>query len=123
MPSVAIIGASSDRNKYGNKAVRAYQAKGWDVYPVNPKETSIEGADVYKSIADVPRPIDRVSLYLPPEATLGIIGDIAAAKPGEVFFNPGSESPELIAKARQMGLNAIVACSIIEIGLSPSQLP
>jgi len=123
MPSVAIIGASSDRNKYGNKAVRAYQAKGWDVYPVNPKETSIEGADVYKSIADVPRPIDRVSLYLPPEITLGIIGDIAAAKPGEVFLNPGSESPELIAKARQMGLNAIVACSIIEIGLSPSQLP
>ena len=61
--SVAIIGASNNHRKFGNKAVRAYQHNGWDVYPVNPHESTIEGLTAYKSIVDVPSPIDRVSLY------------------------------------------------------------
>jgi hypothetical protein len=123
MPSIAIIGASSNRDKFSNKAVRAYQHKGWDVYPVHLKETSIEGLTVYKTIADVPRPIDRVALYLPPQVTMGIIADIVDAKPAEVLFNPGSDSPELIAKAQELGINTVQACSIVDIGLSPAQFP
>jgi predicted CoA-binding protein len=123
MPSIAIIGASNHRRKFGNKAVRAYQHKGWDVYPVHPHESSIEGLTAYKTIADVPRPIDRVSLYLPAQVTLTIIDDIAAVEPEDVFFNPGADSPEVIAKARVLGMNVIQACVIVEIGLSPAQFP
>jgi predicted CoA-binding protein len=123
MPSIAIIGASRNRRKYGNKAVRAYQHMRWDIYPVHPTESAIEGLVAYKSIADVPRPIDRIALYLPLDVTLGMIADIAAARPSEVFFNPGSHSPDLITKARDLGINARQACAIVDIGLSPSQFP
>ena len=66
MPTIAVIGASSDRAKFGNKCVRAYAQRGYQVYPVNPKEATIEGWSAFKSVLDIPGEIDRVSIYLPP---------------------------------------------------------
>lgn len=117
--TVAIIGASSDRKKFGNKAVRAYAKLGWTVFPINPRQTQIEGLKAYRSIRDVPPPVARVSVYVPPAIGITLLDDIAAVKPEVVFFNPGSESPELTAKALALGLNAVVACSIIDVGASP----
>jgi predicted CoA-binding protein len=116
-----VIGASADRSKYGNKAVRAFREEGWDVFPVNPGLTEVEGLPVYANVLDVPtHRLDRVSLYVPPEIGLQIIEDVARRDVGEVWLNPGSESPELIARAEELGLNTIQACSILAIGQSPA---
>jgi uncharacterized protein len=117
--TVAVIGASSNRAKFGNKAVRAFRQRGYIVWPVNPHETAVEGLRTYASIADVPGPIDMVTFYVPPEIGLQVIDAVAARGPGEVWFNPGSESDELIARARARGLEPITACSIVAIGMSP----
>ena len=122
MPSVAVIGASADRTKFGNKAVRAYLRRGWTVYPVHPHATEIEGLRSYPSLRDVPAPLDRVSLYLPPETGLAVLDDLAAVPHKEFYVNPGAESPQLIARAEALGLQPIEACSIVEIGVSPSSL-
>ncbi len=121
--SVAVVGASADHSKYSNKAVRAYLQHGWNVYPVNPKGGQIEGLIVYRAVADIPGKVDRVTLYLPPTVGLKALPDIAAKKPGEFFVNPGAESEELVAEARRLGLDPILACSIIEIGATPAQFP
>lgn len=123
MPSVAIIGASTQRHKYGNRAVRAYQAKGYTVYPINPAAAAIEGLKAYASIRDVPAAhLDLVTLYLPPEVGLQIIEDIACKQVDEVLLNPGADSDELIARGRQLGLNMTTGCSIVAIGMSPYEL-
>ena len=122
MPSVAVIGASADRTKFGNKAVRAYLRRGWTVYPVHPHATEIEGLRAYPSLRDVPAPLDRVSLYLPPDTGLAVLDDLAAVPHKEFYVNPGAESPQLIARAEALGLQPIEACSIVEIGVSPSSL-
>jgi len=117
--SVAIIGASNNRAKYGNKAVRAYLRRGYKVYPVNPKEEIVEGLKAYGSILDIEAEIDRATLYVPPKMGLAIIEEIAQKGVKELYFNPGAESDELVEKARRLGLNPILACSILEIGLDP----
>jgi predicted CoA-binding protein len=119
MPSVAVIGASSAKEKYGNKAVRAYLRRGWTVYPVNPNERLIEGLETYASIADIPGPVDRASLYLPARVGLSVLDAIKAKGVREFYVNPGAESDELMAKAEALGLDPILACSIVEIGERP----
>ena len=121
--SVAVVGASANRAKYSNKAVRAYARRGWTVYPVNPREEMIEGLRTYASVRDVPGPLQRVTLYLPPAAGLAVLEDIAANRPDEFFVNPGADSPELLARAAALGLDPIQACSIVEIGLTPAEFP
>jgi uncharacterized protein len=123
MPTVAIIGASSDRTKYGNKSVRAHQQMGYTVYPVNPKGGEIEGLKVYRTVAELPPgKIDRVSLYLPPIVGINALDEIAARRCDELWLNPGSDSPEVVEKAESLGLNVIQACSIVDLGMRPSQL-
>ena len=120
--TVAIIGASNDRAKFGNKAVRAFRQQGYTVFPVNPKETEIEGLPAFKSICDVPKRPDMVSVYLPPPVLLKALPDIAAKGCDELWLNPGTESDEVLATAERLGLNVIQACSIIGVGASPSHL-
>jgi len=123
-PTVIILGASTNRSKYGNKAVRAYLKQGYDVYPVNPKADEIEGLPTYHRLADIPidQP-DRVSVYLPPNIGLGLLEEIRETKAKEVWFNPGSESPELLSRSEELGLNVITACSIVAVGMRPDDMP
>ena len=117
--TAAIIGASADQGKFSNKSIRAHLKQGWEVYPVNPKGGEIEGLKVYPSVKDIPVKIDRVSLYLPPTVGLKVLPEIATVRPDEFFVNPGAESDELVEQARQLGLDPIIACSIVDIGLVP----
>ncbi|QDT98006.1 CoA-binding protein [Gimesia aquarii] len=122
-PTVAIIGASTDRQKYGNKAVRAYLKQGYDVYPVHPRETTIESLPVYPTLEEVPvEDLDRISVYVPPEIGMSLLESIREKGANEIWFNPGSESPELLARATELGVNVIQACSIMDIGESPSAM-
>jgi predicted CoA-binding protein len=122
MKTVAVIGASNDRQKFGNKAVRAFQQQGFTVYPVNTHETEIEGILVYRSILEVPVRPHMITLYVPPPIVLKLLPDIVAKGCDELWLNPGSESDEVLAEAERLGLNVIQACSIVGVGVSPSQL-
>ena len=122
-PSVAVIGASQDRSKFGNKCVRAYLAKGYRVYPINPRANEIEGLPVFATLADLPAVPDRISIYLPPLKGRFLLSGLARYPQAEIWFNPGSADPQLLADARAAGLDVRDGCSIVDIGLSPSQFP
>jgi uncharacterized protein len=117
---VAVIGASADRRKFGNKAVRAFLRQGYDVRPVNPTVRTVEGLTAYSSITDITDPIDLVTMYVPPAIGETLLEGIAAKHPGELWVNPGAESSSLLARAEALGLRPIVACSIMGAGESPS---
>ena len=120
---VAIIGASNNRKKFGNKAVRSYLEQGHEVVPINPSEPIIEGLHTYPRIADVPGVIDRALLYVPPAVGVGILPELAAKRVKEVYVNPGAESEELFERASQLGLNTVFACAIVDIGDTPARHP
>jgi uncharacterized protein len=121
MPTIAIIGASRARHKFGNKAVRVFADEGFQVFPIHPTEKEIEGHRAYPLLSEIPvRFLDRVSFYVPSEIGITLLEEVAKKAPKEVWLNPGSESDEMIAKGKSLGLKMIAACSIVAIGRSPS---
>ena len=121
MQSVAVIGASSDRAKFGNKALRAFANKGYTVFPIHPTEAEVEGHTTYKSVMDVPGAIDLATIYVPAAVGVAVLDDIAKKGIPEVWLNPGADDPRVIKKARALGLTTVQHCSIIAIGESPSR--
>ena len=123
MKSVAVVGASSDRRKFGNKGLRAFVQAGWQVFPVNPNEPSVEGLPSVGSVTDIAGPLDVVSLYVPAKVGLELLPAVAEKRPGELWINPGAESDELLAEARRLGLRVVETCSIIRVGFRPADFP
>jgi predicted CoA-binding protein len=120
MKTVAVIGASPDRRKFGNKALRAFRQAGYRAVPINPHYTDVEGEPAFATVLDYPEAIDLATVYVPPDVGEQLLEGLAQKGIGEVWFNPGSESDTLIARARALGIQPIQACSIIGIGMSPS---
>jgi predicted CoA-binding protein len=119
--TVAVVGASSNRRKYGNKALRAFVAEGHHVIPINPNEREVEGIPTYPSVLDVPGVIDMATVYVQPEVGRRLLPEFEEKQIKEIWINPGAEDDALMEDARRRGLNVIFACSIIGIGRSPSQ--
>lgn len=117
--TVAVIGASNNRHKYGNKALRAFAQQGYSVIPVNPHEAVVEGHRAYKSVLDIPGEIDMATVYVPYGPGLVVVEELARKGVGEVWLNPGADDDVVVARGRVLGLNVIQACSIIAIGESP----
>ena len=122
--TVAVIGASEDRAKFGNKAVRAFRQAGHDVVAINPRyadvEERIEGLPTYASVADVPGPVDVATLYVHPAVGERVLAEIAAKGIPELWVNPGAESDTLLRRARSLGLDTRQQCSILAIDESPA---
>lgn len=121
MKTVAVIGASSDRSKFGNKALRAFRTQGYRVIPINPIEQEVEGEKAYVSVLDYDGDIDEATFYVNPRIGEKVLDDVAAKKIATVWLNPGADGANVVARAKALGLNAIRACSIIAIGDSPSR--
>jgi predicted CoA-binding protein len=116
---VAVIGASSDPRKFGNRAVRAFRRQGYTVIPINPHVSQVEGLKTYASVLEVPDPIDMATFYVPPDIGEKVMPEVARKRIPEVWLNPGAESEALVRLARSLDVEPILACSIIGIGENP----
>jgi predicted CoA-binding protein len=121
MKTVAVIGASANRSKFGNKALRAFEKQGYRVIPINPTEPEVEGHKTYASVLDVPGPIDMATVYVPAAVGVSVMDDLAKKGIAEVWLNPGADDQTVVQRARELGLKTIIACSILGIGESPSR--
>ena len=119
---IAIVGASRNREKYSNKAVRAYKSKDHVVFPINPTEREIEGLKCYSDISQVPLELDAASIYLPPEIGIKVMPDLIKRKVKRIILNPGSESKEIIMMLKQSNQDHSLSCSIRDIGLDPEKI-
>src|SRR5512145_2232963 len=114
----AVVGASSDPTKYGNRVLRAYLQRGEDVYPINPRADSIEGLKAYGSLRALPVKVRGVSIITPPAITERVVEEAAQAGAEFVWMQPGAESPEAVRKAQALGLKVIAGgpCYLVVAG-------
>ena len=124
-PTVAILGASTDRAKFGNKSVRAHAQAGYDVYPVNPKGGQIEGLTAYRSLADVPvEHLTRISVYLPPAVGLAMLDANRRQGLRRTVVQSRQRKPRRSwPRHASLACTAFADCSIVDLGLSPGQFP
>ena len=119
--TVAVVGASSNRAKFGNKALRAFQAEGYTVIPINPNEREVEGIPTYASVLDVPGPIDMATVYMQPDVARRLLDEFDRKGIREVWINPGAETDQMLAEKKKRKANLIFACSIVGVGRSPHE--
>jgi predicted CoA-binding protein len=117
---VAVVGASRDRTKFGNKALRAFRDAGHTVIPINPDEAEIEGVPAYASVLDVPGPIDMATVYVQPDTAMRLLEEFERKGIPEIWLNPGADDDDVLAEARRRRLNVIAACSIMGAGKRPN---
>ena len=114
----AVVGASRERSKYGNKVLRCYRQHGLVVYPVNPHATSVEDVPAYPDLRSLPEPVHGVSVITPPGVTEEIVEDLPASGAAWVWMQPGAESDRAVARARALGLGVIShgPCILVALG-------
>jgi predicted CoA-binding protein len=109
----AVLGASVKPERYSNKALRMLREHGHAVIPVHPLHKEIEGIPAVASVAELPREVDTVTMYLGPAASESVADALVALIPRRVIFNPGSESAPLEERLRQAGVEVERACTLV----------
>ena len=114
----AVVGASVDRDKYGNKVLRCYQQHGKDVFPINPREPEIEGLKAYPSLAALPVRPRGISIITPPAVTERVVKEAAELGIRHLWMQPGAESLDAIRLAESLGLEVIAGgpCLLVVLG-------
>jgi uncharacterized protein len=114
----AVVGASVDRSKYGNKVLRCYQQHGKEVYPINPRAAEVEGLRAYPSLGSLPVKPKAISVITPPAITEQVVREAAAAGVAHIWMQPGAESDAAIRTAESLGMSVIAggACILVVMG-------
>ena len=115
----AVAGASKDRNKFGNKVLRCYLRHHKTVYPVNPKESEIEGLTCVKKISDLPNDVNSISIVTPPHVTEKIVSEAIQKGIQHIWMQPGAENTESILICEKHGINVIAGGPCILLTLGP----
>lgn len=115
----AVVGASTDREKYGNKVLRCYVQNGkTPVFPINPKAEEVEGLAAYADLDALPEKVRGISIITPPKVTEMVVEKAAELGIGHLWMQPGAESAAAIARAEERGLSVIAGgpCLLVVLG-------
>ena len=113
----AVVGASEDRNKYGNKVLRAFLQHGRSAIPINPHSTAIEGLSVFRSLEELPQKVHGISIVTPPHVTEQVVAAAVALGIEHIWMQPGAESPAAIEAATVGGANVIAGGPCLLVAL------
>jgi predicted CoA-binding protein len=117
-PGFAVAGASTNREKYGNKVVRVYQQNDKPVYPINPRAKEIEGALAYPDVASVPGGSIGLSIVTPPKITVQVVREALKRGIRHIWMQPGAEHEQAISEAEAAGASVIHGgpCVLVALG-------
>jgi len=113
-----VVGASANRDKYGNKVLRSYIQHNMRVIPVNPREKEIEGIPCVTGVPDLPPEVKSVSVITPPAITEQVVEMAIARGIENIWMQPGAESLAAIENCRKNNINVIADGSCILVVLS-----
>ena len=111
--NVAVLGASSNPERYSYKAVMLLKEYNYPVFPVHPSQKPIEGIKCYASLSSIGEKIDTITVYLGEKNSTPLIDEIISINPRRIILNPGAESKELKDKCEAAGIEVMEACTLV----------
>ncbi len=114
----AVAGASTNRDKYGNKVLRCYMQHGKQVVPVNPHASAVEGLPSVATVSDLPENIQSLSIITPPDITEQVVEEAIAKGIKNIWMQPGAQSNKAIQRCEEAGINLIAdgSCLLVVLG-------
>ncbi len=113
----AVVGASGNREKFGNRVLRHYLAHGRRAIPVHPFERTVEGVPAVASLRDLRETVDGVSVIVPPDVTLTVLDDAMAAGIRRLWLQPGAEDERVLRRADELELEIIAGGPCVLVAL------
>ena len=111
--SVAVVGATDDRTKYGSVIYRDLKSKGYEVYPVNKGRATVDGDEAFASLSTLPTPPTIVNIVVPPSETLSVLEECEALGLRNVWIQPGAERGAVYTYLESHDFNALVGACIM----------
>jgi len=117
-PVFGVAGASTNRDKYGNKVLRCFLQNGRSAIPVNPNEAEIEGVPCVTSLSNLPKEAVSLSMITPPAVTAKLVPLAIEKGIKNIWMQPGAEHPDAVALCREQGINVIAdgSCVLVVMG-------
>lgn len=113
-PVVAVIGATDNPRKYGNRIYLDLKGKGFRVYPVNPSRDTVDGDPAFARLSDIPEKPDIVNFVVPPSATLRVLEQAKELGFTTVWIQPGAENEAVMGYLEEHGFDYVVnACIMV----------
>jgi predicted CoA-binding protein len=110
----AVVGATDNAEKYGNRIFKNLTSRGYEVYPVNPNLKEIEGVKCYPSLAELPVKVDVVDFVVPPNVTESILKECKRLELDRIWLQPGSESDAAIAYCHDNKLKVVYGTCVMK---------
>lgn len=104
---IAVVGASRDPNKPAHSVPLQMQRHGWRIIPVNPSADELFGEPVYRSLADIPHPVDLVNVFRPAEDAVDVVRQAVAVGAPAVWLQLGIVSAEARRIATEAGIDYV----------------
>jgi len=103
----AVVGATTDTNKYGNEIFRNLTSRGYEVYPVNPRLKELEGTKCYPNLSNIPVKVDVVDFVVRPSVTEEILKECKELELDRIWLQPGSESEAAVDFCNENNLKVV----------------
>jgi predicted CoA-binding protein len=103
----AVVGSFRNETKYAYKIFKDLTKKGYEVFPVNPRMSEVEGRACYKTISGIPFDIDVVNIVTPPAVTETILKECLQKGIKRVWLQPGAESQTAIKFCHENNISVI----------------
>ena len=109
----AVVGASSNEQKYGNIIFKNLVSRGYKVYPVNPRLDVLDGVKAYPSVSAIPEKVDVVDVVVPPKMTEELVKECKKLGITRVWIQPGAESDAAVKYCKENGIGVIYGACVM----------
>lgn len=113
--TIAVVGLSPDEDRDSNRVAKYLIAAGYEVIPVYPKEETILGQKVYRSLVEIDRPVDVVNIFRKADALAAIADEALKINPKLIWAQIGCYDDAAEAKVREAGVPIVThRCLMVE---------